>query len=179
MVYVCLAEGFEEIEALAVVDILRRAGLTVKTVGIGSTSVCGSHGIRVEADLPESEASTETMTAVVLPGGLPGANNLDKSETVQRLLTAAMEKKTVIGAICAAPFILGRRDILKGKRATCYPGYESELIGATVTGEAAVTDGAVVTGKGAGAVFAFAFALVERLVSAQKATELREAMQCP
>lgn len=179
MVYVFLAEGFEEIEALGTVDILRRAGLTVHTVGIGGKVICGSHGIAVTADLSEEESKQASPEAVILPGGLPGADHLEASQTVQQALDAAAANGAVIGAICAAPFILGHKGLLKGKQAVCYPGYEAELTGASVRQEPAVTDGRIVTGKGAGAVFDFALALVSVLVSPEKAAQLREAMQCP
>lgn len=179
MVYVFLAQGFEEIEALAPVDILRRAGLTVCTVGIGGKTVVGSHGIAVQADLSEEESRKHTPKAVILPGGLPGADNLNASDTVQQALDLAAKEGAVIGAICAAPYILGQKGLLNGKKAVCYPGYEDQLIGASVQPDAAVIDGTVVTGKGAGAAVDFALALVSVLVSSEKAAQLREALQCP
>lgn len=177
-VYVCLANGFEEIEALGTVDILRRAGLTVCTVGIGGTAVTGSHGMTVTADLSEEKALSGQPEAVVLPGGLPGATNLDASRTVQTLLERTAAQGGVLAAICAAPLVLGHKGLLQGKRATCYPGFESELHGATPVPQAAVTDGSVITGNGPGALFPFALALVEKLVSPEKAAQLKEAMQC-
>lgn len=178
MIYVFLAQGFEEIEALATVDILRRAGLTVKTVGIGGTEITGSHGITVKADMTEQESAQQHPVAVVLPGGLPGADNLNENQTVSAAITYAAEHGNVIGAICAAPYILGRKGLLNGKKAVCYPGYEPQLIGVEIVPDAAVIDGNIVTGKGAGAVFDFALSLVSVLVSPQKAVELQESMQC-
>ena len=178
MVYVFLAEGFEEVEALAPVDILRRAGLSVQTVGIGGRTVVGAHGITVEADVAEDDLSFADVQAIVLPGGMPGTKNLDASQTVDKALSLAVEKNWVIAAICAAPSVLGHRGLLKGIRATCFPGFEKELAGAILTNEAVVTDGRIVTARGAGVALEFGFRLVDLLVSPEKAASLREGMQC-
>ena len=129
MIYVFLASGFEEIEALAVVDILRRAELEVQTVavGVGEKTVRGAHGIPVVADVTEEQAKPEGLEMVVLPGGMPGTLNLEKSQTVQEFLQLASNNGLWIGAICAAPSILGHNGLADGKRVTCYPGFESQL----------------------------------------------------
>ena len=178
MVLVFLAEGFEEIEALATVDILRRAELDVATVGVTGRVVRGAHGIPVVADWEPDAVSFADMQAVVLPGGMPGTRNLEASATVQAALDAAVEGGRLIGAICAAPTILGHRGLLKGRRATCFPGCEKELIGAVVTGAPAERDGLIVTGKSAGCAVPFALKLVAALCSPEKAAKLEASLQC-
>lgn len=133
MVYVFLADGFEEIEAVTPIDILRRAGLTVKTAAVGANPVTGAHGMRMYADMDASQARIDDAQAVLLPGGMPGTTNLENSEAVRSFLRAAVEKGVYIGAICAAPSILGHMGLLEGKRATCFPGFEGALSGAAVT----------------------------------------------
>lgn len=179
MIFVFLADGFEEIEALTPVDLLRRTGLDVRTVGIGSCTPCGAHGIRVTADIGEDELSLDDMTAMILPGGMPGTKNLEQSDTVQRALTHAVRHSLPVGAICAAPSILGHAGLLDGRRAVCFPGFEPELTGASVGTDAVVTDGPFTTSRGAGTAMAFALELVRRLCSAEAAEQLRRSLQCP
>ena len=186
MVLVFLAEGFEEIEALTPVDLLRRAGLDVKTAAVGhpdgSRVVTGSHGIPVTADAAAEEFAECVPEAVILPGGMPGAKNLDENGVVDAILKrAAADPDCVIAAICAAPMVLGRRGLLRGVRATCYPGFEGELEGAEVlradTPEGrAVTDGRFVTACGMGAATEFALALVKILKGEDAADKLRTAV---
>lgn len=178
MVYVFLADGFEEMEALAPVDILRRAGLSVKTVGVSGAVVTGSHGIPVTADLTAEELDLADMEALILPGGMPGTRHLEASDAVQVALDYAVAHSCVIAAICAAPSILGHRDLLRGRRATCYPGFEKELYGATISGEAVTTDGHIITACGAGVAVEFGLRLVRALCSPQQEQALREGMQC-
>lgn len=147
MVAVLLAEGFEELEALSPVDILRREGIEVKTVGITGREVRGAHGITVVADVTADEVNPEELTAVIFPGGMPGSLNLDASPYSDLFIEAVLKNCGRIAAICAAPLVLGRRGLLKGRRATCFPGFEDELIGATATGEAVVTDGKITTAR--------------------------------
>ena len=147
MVIVLLAEGFEEVEALAPVDIMRREGIDVRTVSIGKRYVTGAHGISVRADMLAKEVSTQEISAVVLPGGMPGSLNLDASPYANEFIAAALNNGGHIAAICAAPLVLGRRGLLRGKRATCFPGFEGELMGANATGEAVVTDGNITTAR--------------------------------
>ena len=179
MIFVFLADGFEEIEALTPVDLLRRAGLDVRTVGIGSCTPCGAHGIRVTADIGEDDLPLDDMTAMILPGGMPGTKNLEQSDTVQRALTHAVRHSLPVGAICAAPSILGHAGLLDGRRAVCFPGFEPELTGALVGTDAVVTDGPFTTSRGAGTAMAFALELVRRLCSAEAAEQLRRSLQCP
>ncbi len=179
MIYVFLAEGFEEMEAIAPIDLLRRAGCDVKTVAVGGALVVrGAHGIAVTADMLEADVTTASLEAVVLPGGMPGTLNLEASETVQKTIGYAYDHGLVLGAICAAPSVLGHRGFLNGKCAVCYPGFENALEGANVKQDSVVTDGNIVTAKGAGVADAFGLALVAALVSKEKADELREVIQC-
>lgn len=177
MIAVFLANGFEEIEALAVVDILRRAELNVSIVGVGVTTPVGAHKIPVIVDVFEKELAISDLTAVILPGGMPGTLHLEESEVVQDALRYAMENNLPVGAICAAPSILGHKGYLNGLKATCYPGFESALEGAVLM-DGVVTDGNVTTGCGPGVAVDFALELVRRLVSEEMATSIREAMQC-
>ena len=178
LVAVFLAQGFEEIEAVAVIDVLRRAGLTVAVVAVGGgTVVTGSHGISITADMTENELDMDLLEAIVLPGGLPGTTNLEKSPVIQKAIDDAVCKGIWICAICAAPSILGRKDLLKGRNATCFPGYEPELNGANVGGNVAV-DRPFITGKGAGVAVDFALGIVAELCSLECANQLRSIMQC-
>lgn len=156
MVYVFLADGFEELEALAPVDVLRRAGIEVKTVGVTGKNVSGSHGITVECDITANEAVFEDLDGIILPGGLPGTTNLEADETVQKFIDYAAQNGKIIGAICAAPMILGHKGLLQGKNAVCFTGFEKELTGAHVLDRPAVRDGNIVTGWGAGGAVDFA-----------------------
>ena len=177
MVYVFLADGFEEIEALTPVDILRRAGIEVKTVGVGAKVITGSHGIPVTCDITENEAELKNTDAVILPGGMPGTLNLEKSQTVCAFIDYAYKNSKLIGAICAAPSILGKKGILKGKNATCFDGFEKQLEGAKIISAPAVRDGMIVTSCGAGAASDFAFLLLEVLKDNKTAQALRSGMK--
>lgn len=177
MIYVFLADGFEECEALAPIDILRRAGYSLKTVGIGSKTVIGSHGIPVICDITESEAATSELECIILPGGMPGTLNLEKNETVQRFIDFAAKQGLLIGAICAAPSILGHKNLLNGKNATCFTGFETELKGATVLNQPVVRDENFITAYGAGAAFDFGFSLLEALAGKTKAEDLKKQMR--
>ena len=178
MVYVFLAQGFEEIEALAVVDILRRAELEVKTVGVTGEIVGGSHGIVVACDTVEGVIDPSAAELIVLPGGIPGTLNLEKSAVVKEAIRSAMEDNRYIGAICAAPSILGHMGYLDEREITCYPGFESQMPKAYYTGERVVVSDNIIMGKGAGAAVDFALKLVEVMVSPAHAKALRESMQC-
>ncbi len=171
MIYVFLAEGFEEIEALAPVDVLRRGGVEVKTVGVTGKTVVGSHGIPVVCDITVAEAVTENLEGIVLPGGLPGTVNLEKDETVQKFIDYSAEKGLLIGAICAAPSVLGHKGLLRGKRAVCFPGFEGELEGAVYTDIPAVSDENIITGWGAGGSLDFAYMLLSRVKKDPEAAE--------
>ncbi len=173
IVYELLAEGFEELEAVAPVDLLRRAGVTVQTVAIGGDrKVMGARGIPMVADLLPEELQESQMEMLILPGGYPGYENLANSEWVCSLLKRAAEKEIPIAAICGAPSVLGALGLLEGRKATCYPGME-ETLGCEALKEAVVEDGPFITSRGAGTAVEFGLALVARLVSREKAEELR------
>ncbi len=178
MVYCFLADGFEEIEALATVDILRRAGIEVKTVGINEDVVTGSHNISVTADIREKDVILDSaVEAVILPGGMPGTLNLQKSECVNAAVDYAVKNNILVCAICAAPLILGNKGILNSKNATCYPGFENELKGAFVTSESVVKDGNIITGKGAGVAIDFALSIVSAIKDSGLAKEINASIQ--
>lgn len=168
MVYVLLADGFEEVEALTPVDMLRRAGADVKTVGIGGRRIVGARGIPVVADLDENEVNPADMQLLILPGGNPGYVNLENSEFVQGLLASALQnEKCRIAAICAAPTLLGHLGALKNKTATCYPGMEGELDGAVLSDAPVCVDGRIITSRSAATAMEFALTLTELLQGAE------------
>ena len=180
MIYLFLSQGFEEVEALCPLDILRRAGLSVTTVGIGSTTVCGSHGIVVQADMLDADFAPndiDNIDMVILPGGMPGSLNLDASPVVDKALALAVQQDAYLCAICAAPLVLGRRGLLAGKAATCYPGFEDELHGATSIGGSVVRDGKVITATGMGVALDFGLALVSALLGEDIANDIRKAIR--
>lgn len=160
MILLTLAEGFEEIEALTPVDMLRRAGQTVKTVGVTGKVVTGAHGIPVTADLCPEDVRAEEVTLLILPGGMPGTKHLDESAFVDGWIRQVATSGGRLAAICAAPVVLGKRGYLKGRHAVCYPGFESYLAGAVVEDSPVVTDGTITTARGMGVAFAFARELV-------------------
>ena len=178
MIYMFLANGFEEIEALATLDILRRAQIEVQTVSVQGNIVTGSHGISVEADINLLEVDKNAFKGVILPGGMPGTTNLQNSSEVLELVRYSYEKGFLTAAICAAPMVLGELGLLNGKTATCYPGFEKHLKGATISAEPAVSCDNIITGKGAGAVFDFAFKIVEKIKGEDIVNELKRSMQC-
>ena len=173
---VLLADGFEEIEAVVVIDVLRRAEIDVVTVGTRGTQVTGSHGVPIEADSTLETCADTTWDAVVLPGGLPGATNLRDDEQVRELLRRQHESGRTVAAICAAPIALGRAGVLEGRRATCYPGFEDQMIGASRSTDRVVADENIVTSRGPGTAFDFALMLVARLVDEETAEALRDGM---
>ena len=176
-IYVFLAEGFEEVEALTPVDVLRRAGLPVKTVSVtGVLTVNGAHGVPVVADMVFEEVKEGDAEMIVLPGGLPGATNLDAHEGLGKLIMTFAEAGRPLSAICAAPLVYGKRGLLKGKKVTCYPGFEKYLEGAEYTAALIEKDGNFITGKGPGAAMAFSFAIAEKYVGEEKVTELKQGM---
>lgn len=178
MVYLFLADGFEECEALCPLDILRRGDIEIKTVGVGKEYITGTHGITVKADILESQiVLDENLEGVILPGGMPGTNNLEQSETVKRAVTFANENKKLVCAICAAPKILGGMGLLMGKNATCFPGFENDLIGAKLSSEFVVQDGNIITAKGVGVAFEFGFKILENLTDKNTVADLRKKMQ--
>ena len=173
MVYIFLAQGFEEIEALATVDILRRAEIDIKTVSIdGNLEVKGAHGIKVFADIMFNEMKGEPEM-LILPGGMPGTVNLGKYEPLCDMLKNA---KCPIAAICAAPSVFGELGLLKGKKATCYPGFEDKLYGAEISDLPVVISDNVITSRGAGTAHLFGFEIVSVLKNAELAESLKKSM---
>ena len=176
-IFVFLAEGFEEIEALTPVDVLRRAGLSVKTVSIMDKQVVvGAHGIPVLADMMFADVDSEDAEMILLPGGLPGATNLDAHEGLAKMILDFAKAKKSLAAICAAPLVFGNRGLLQGKKATCYPGFETYLQGAEYTAALVEKDENFITGKGPGAAMEFAFAIVEKYCGIDKVNELKQGM---
>ena len=179
MVYVFLADGFEDIEALAPIDILRRANVDVKTVGVTGKEVTSSHGVTVKADISVSDIKLDSdLELIVLPGGMPGTLNLEASVGAQKAIDFCAANDKYIAAICAAPSILGHKGLLKGKKATCFPGFEKDLVGADACSGLVVIDGKFITGKGPGACIEFGLKLAEILVSADAALNIKAGMQC-
>lgn len=176
-VYMFLANGSEEIEALIPVDVFRRGGVDVKTVSItGSESVEMAHGVTLKADLKFEDADFSDADLLMLPGGLPGATNLNDHEGVRKAVLRQYEAGKLVAAICAAPMVFGGLGIVKGRRATCYPGFEKYLEGATYTQELCTVDGNVVTGEGPAATLPYAYTLLKMLTSEQTAHCVAEGM---
>ena len=176
-IFVFLADGFEEIEALTPVDILRRAGLSVKTVSVMDEQVvAGAHGVPVMADMMFDEVNAEDAEMILLPGGLPGATNLDAHQGLSQMILDFAKEEKPLAAICAAPLVFGNRGLLEGKKATCYPGFETYLKGAQYTAALVEKDGNFITGKGPGAAMEFAFAIVEKYCGMDKVNELKQGM---
>lgn len=175
MVYVHLAEGFEEIEALTAADLLRRVGIHCELVSVtGKLQVKGAHNIIVTADILFEECSYDNCEMIVLPGGMPGTLGLMNHEGLEKNIRDFYQNGKKIAAICAAPMILGRMGILKGRKATVYPGMEENLAGAEITGESVARDGNIITAAGPGAAMDFALTAVEVLCGTDTARILRE-----
>ncbi|WP_439183551.1 DJ-1 family glyoxalase III [Carboxylicivirga taeanensis] len=176
-VAILLAEGFEELEAISPVDILRRAGIAVTTVSITKNKeVTGAHGIKIMADALFEEVPFADFEAIVLPGGMPGTSHLNEHQALKTVLTEFAESKKLIGAICAAPLVLGELGLLQKRNATCYPGFEKQLIGAAITKQAVVKDEHFITANGVGNAIPFALALVKELLNDEAANNLAQKM---
>ncbi|MDR2560051.1 MAG: DJ-1/PfpI family protein [Oscillospiraceae bacterium] len=179
MIYVLLANGFEEIEALAPVDLLRRAEKQVLIAGVGGKEISSTRGVKIITDIEVSEIElSENLEMIVLPGGLPGKDNLETSEKVIEAIKYCAGNNVFIASICAAPSIIGKMGLLSGKRATCYNGFEKFLEGAEILDDAVVADGKFITGKGAGSSIEFALKLVEVLCGAESAEKMSKTLQC-
>lgn len=177
MVYVFLADGFETIEALAVVDVLRRAGVETKTVGVGKKTITSSHNIPVVADILDTEAEISLTDAVVLPGGIPGTPNLEASEIVQSFIDYCTQNDKYLCAICAAPSILGHKGLLNGVEATSYPAFHKELTGAVISDKYVAHDKKFITARGAGVSLEFGAEIASVFVGKDKADEILKSMQ--
>ncbi|MEF2686017.1 MAG: DJ-1 family glyoxalase III [Lachnospiraceae bacterium] len=168
-----LADGFEEIEGLTVVDILRRAGIDISMISInGKKKVTGAHGIALDTDEDIAQCDLDGLDMLVLPGGMPGTTNLAACEKLTEALKKADQEKRGIAAICAAPSVLGDLGFLKGKKAVCYPGLESRLTGAEVLAVPVVTDGHITTSRGMGTAIAFALELTRRMKDEETAKQV-------
>ena len=176
MIYMFLAEGFEEIEALCPLDLFRRAKLNVTTVGVGGLQITGAHGITVCADITEENFSPSDLEMIFLPGGMPGTLNLADSKVAMSALDYAAANGKYIAAICAAPSILGDKGLLHGKAAVCYPGFEDRLVGATTPDKKVVVDGKLITAKGMGAALEMGLEIIALLRGKTYADELRHSV---
>jgi len=174
-VCILLADGLEDIEAITLIDVLRRAGVDVTTLGVTGAEVTSAHGVTIKADALLSDAGGE-WDLVVLPGGIPGAEHLRDSDAVQSLVKSQVAAGRKVAAICAAPIALAAAGVLEGRKATCYPGFDSQLAGASYCEDAVVTDGPVITSRGPGTALAFALNLVADLCGETTAAQLAEGM---
>ena len=178
MVYVFFADGFEEIEALAPVDFLRRAGVNVKTIALKGKTAVGAHNIEVTADINIDDVLlNEKLEAVILPGGMPGSQNLYDNTKVHEAIDFANDNNKLVCAICAAPFILGRKGLLNGKEATCFPGFENELSGAIVKNEGVVKSENIITAQGAGVAWEFGERIARELVGSELSQKILLGLQ--
>ncbi len=175
-VAVLLADGFEEIEAVTIVDVLRRADVQVRTLALKNKSVRGAHGITMEADALLEQEHSRNWDLVVLPGGQPGANTLRDDPRVASLIERQLGQNRKVAAICAAPIALGAHGMLKGRRATCYPGFEDQLHEAKLTLDPVVVDQDITTSRGPGTAMSFALSLVEQLKGKSQADAIRKGM---
>ena len=177
MIYMFIAEGFEEIEALCPLDIMRRAGLEVTTVGIGASEITGAHGITVKTDVCSCKYDPDNeFDMIFLPGGMPGTLNLENSDIVSKAIENAIKNDKYIAAICAAPSILGDMGLLNGKEAICYPGFEDRLCGAVISNNRVVLDGKILTAAGMGVASEMGLMIVEIFCGEDTAKKLRHAI---
>ena len=179
MLYMFLAEGFEETEALCPLDILRRAGISVRTVGIGGKQIKGAHGITVLADMTEKEFNGDCLSGIILPGGMPGTLNLDASPVVEDAIYEAYNGGHLVCAICAAPSVLGKRGLLNGVKAVCFPGFEDKLQGAVHTENRVEHDGNFITAVGMGAAYEFGLEIVSAVMGREEAEKLAKNFLAP
>lgn len=178
MLYMFFAHGFEEVEAIATLDVIRRAGIEIKSVGIDGKSVTGSHGITVVCDSDDCDLNVDGIDGIILPGGMPGTNNLFESTKVHEAIEYCSHNGKLLCAICAAPLILGRIGLLEGKEAVCFPGFEDELKGAVISDNFVCTDGNVITAKGMGSAVNFGLAIVAYYKGQAVADALKATLQC-
>lgn len=175
-ILVPLAAGFEEIEAVTIIDVLRRAGLDVITAGIGSSEIVGDHKIKVETDTEITAVDADDLEAVVLPGGMPGAANLSDNNELRNIIKKLNEDNKLCAAICADPIALAAAGILDGRKVTSYPGFDKDLTSSDYQEDRVVIDDNIITGRGPGAAMEFAMALVEYLVDEETKIELKKSM---
>lgn len=177
MLYLFLADGFEETEALVPLDLIRRAKISILTVGVGNECVTGSHGITVKTDITAQEVDFTRCDGVILPGGMPGTENLYQCDAVKNAVGFVMQNEKLLAAICAAPIIPGRLGFLQGRKAVCFPGFENELTGCVPTSDSVVRDKNVITARGAGCVFPFAHSIISAILSPDAADKVMKEIQ--
>ncbi len=177
MLYLFLADGFEETEAIVPLDCIKRAGIAVLTVGVGDNTVTGTKGVHITPDISTDEIDLTNCDGVLLPGGMPGMENLYASQAVTDAIRFCAENNKLIASICAAPSIPGRMGLFAGKNAVCFPGFEDQLRGAVISEKAVAVDGQYISAKGAGSVFPFAHAIISYLKSAEAADAVLRQMQ--
>jgi protein deglycase len=175
-VAIILADGFEEVEAVSIIDVLRRAGVDTVVAGLNAGPVVSARKVRIIPDAVIDTVKSDDFDMVVLPGGQPGSDNLNADPRVKELIKSFSEKGKLMGAICAAPYVLANAGVLEGRRVTSYPTYKDRLSNAIYEERDVVADGNVLTSRGAGTALAFGLAIVERLVSREAAQKVREAM---
>jgi protein deglycase len=178
-VLVPLAEGFEELEAVTIIDILRRAGIEVVVAALGPSPVTGSHGIRLAADTPLAALAEQDFDMVALPGGMPGADHLKKDPRVAGIVRRLHAKGRPVAAICAAPMVLAAAGLLDGRRATSFPGFLADAGKTTVVEDAVVVDRGVITSRGPGTAIEFALTLVEQLAGASVRRSIESRLERP
>lgn len=178
MIYVFLADGFEEVEAFTVIDYLRRCcELEVISVGVYSKQVTGAHNIVTICDIDISQVNMKKTQMIILPGGMPGTINLENSELMQNIIYKSSKQNCYIGAICAAPIILAHNFMLDNKKATCFPDFKSELVNSVYMDEPVVVDGNIITACSAGVANEFAFELIKQLLGKDKSREIRDVVK--
>ncbi len=176
-IYIHLAEGFEEIEAITIIDVLRRAGLNAVSVSVsGNSMVTGSHNIAVKADILFKDADYRQAEMLILPGGMPGAKNLSEHKELNAHLLDFFNEGKPLGAICAAPMVLGKLGILKGKSVVSFPGFETYLKGASIKNSSVVKDGNIITGRGPGVALQFALEIVKLFKDEETSSKLKKSM---
>lgn len=169
MLYLMLADGFEETEAIAALDVIRRGGIEVKTAAVDSLTVTGTHGVKTEADILAKDMDLDNTDGIILPGGMPGTLNLKNSAEVIAALKHCYESGALIAAICAAPSVVGELGMLDNRKAVCFPGFEDSLKGAILQTDGVVCDGNFITAKGAGVALEFGAAIVNYFADRAKA----------
>ncbi len=179
MLYMFFADGFEEVEAIATLDVIRRAGLPITSVGIENKTVTGSHNISVLCDITADKLVFDDDTdGIILPGGMPGTTNLMNNAVVDNFIDSCYSSDKIICAICAAPMILGRKGLLDGKEAVCFPGFENELKGAIISDKFVCNSDGIITAKGMGSAIDFGLEIVAELLNRETADKLKSTLQC-
>lgn len=179
MFYIFLADGFEEVEAVATLDVIRRAGIEIESVGVGSDTVIGSHNMKFVCDKTDADIGiSDSLCGIILPGGMPGTTNLMNSPVVNKFIDYCYNNKLLLCAICAAPMILGRKGMLNGCKAICFPGFEDELTGAEISDKLVCRDGNIITAKGMGSAVNFGLEIVAAVKDKDFADSLKNTLQC-